>query len=282
MGTCHNPWCPTQGGRAQPHIPASAAPVSWRSRATPRKSAPQNFLVGSREILWRCVMSIEAQEVPEAIPERDFGSLRGCLGEGAPEQRRRERRIRRRSLAISVALQSAILAAAVLLSLFGKAERIVFAKVTPVPPYAPYRDTSHNSSTPRTHPNGPPDPCHYCATEHPAHGRNACRGFIRRANGRRATRRNRRQHSRCDRQPHSPFGLEEESLAAAQRGTPTFTATTCAHDHSRSGNAHSPRRAGLSTAGAADASGRPRGVARHYRHRRHHPVSADRRQRSAI
>src|SRR5216683_495003 len=149
MGTCHNPWCPTQGGRAQPHIPASAAPVSWRSRATPRKSAPQNFLVGSREILWRCVMSIEAQEVPEAIPERDFGSLRGCLVEGDPEQRRRERCIRRRSLAISVALQSAILAAAVLLSLFGKAERIVFAKVTPVPPYAPYRDTSHNSSTPR-------------------------------------------------------------------------------------------------------------------------------------
>src|SRR5258708_19651043 len=163
MGTCHNPWCPTQGGRAQPHIPASAAPVSWRSRATPRKSAPQNFLVGSREILWRCVMSIEAQEVPEAIPERDFGSLRGCLVEGPPGHRRRERRMRRRSLAISVALQSAILAAAVLLSLFGKAERIVFAKVTPVPPYAPYRDTSHNSSTPRTHPNGPPDPCHYCA-----------------------------------------------------------------------------------------------------------------------
>jgi len=108
-------------------------------------------------------MSIEAQRVPEAIPERDFGSLRGCLVEGDPEQRRRERRIRRRSLAISVALQSTILAAVVLLSLFGKAERIAFAKVTPVPPYSPYRDTSHNSGTPRTHPNGPPDPCHYCA-----------------------------------------------------------------------------------------------------------------------
>src|SRR5260370_36630126 len=136
MGTCHNPWCPTQGGRAQPHIPASAAPVSWRSRATPRKSAPQNFLVGSREILWRCVMSIEAQEVPEAITERDFGSLRGCLVEGDPEQRRRERRFSRRSLAISVALPSAILAQAVLLSLFGKKERMHFAKVPPVRHYA--------------------------------------------------------------------------------------------------------------------------------------------------
>src|SRR6266852_7084245 len=43
LGTCVPSWCPTQGGRAQPHIPASAAPVSWRSRATPRKSAPPNL-----------------------------------------------------------------------------------------------------------------------------------------------------------------------------------------------------------------------------------------------
>src|SRR5258708_22841640 len=104
MGTCHNPWCPTQGGRAQPHIPASAAPLSWRSRATPRKSAPQNFLLGSREILWRTALSIEAKEVPEPIPERDFASLRGCLLDGDPKQPRRERRIRLPAFAISVAL----------------------------------------------------------------------------------------------------------------------------------------------------------------------------------
>src|SRR5260370_5351389 len=38
LGTCLRSWCPTQGGRAQPHIPASAAPGSCRGRQGP---APQ-------------------------------------------------------------------------------------------------------------------------------------------------------------------------------------------------------------------------------------------------
>jgi periplasmic protein TonB len=69
------------------------------------------------------------------ISEKTFGSLGACLVEGDPEQRARERRVRRRALAISVALQGAALAALVLVPLFGKSERIVLANVTPVPPY---------------------------------------------------------------------------------------------------------------------------------------------------
>ncbi len=67
------------------------------------------------------------------ISEKTFGSLGGCLIEGDPEQRACERRVRRRALATSVALQGAALAA--LVPLFGKSERIAFAYVTPVPPY---------------------------------------------------------------------------------------------------------------------------------------------------
>lgn len=76
-------------------------------------------------------MGVERQN----ISEKSFGSLGGCLVEGDPEQRARERRVRRRALATSVALQGAALAALVLVPLFGKTERIVLANVTPVPPY---------------------------------------------------------------------------------------------------------------------------------------------------
>ena len=76
-------------------------------------------------------MSVERQN----ISEKSFGSLGGCLVEGNPEQRAGERRIRRRALATSVALQGAALTALVLVPLFGKTERIVLANVTAVPPY---------------------------------------------------------------------------------------------------------------------------------------------------
>lgn len=78
-------------------------------------------------------MGVERQN----ISEKSFGSLGGCLVEGDPEQRTRERRVRRRALATSVALQGAALAALVLVPLFGKTERIALAYMTPVPPYRP-------------------------------------------------------------------------------------------------------------------------------------------------
>ena len=108
-------------------------------------------------------MSLEPQNVPEDVPEEGLGSLRGCLVEGDAGQRSRERRVRRRALAISIVLQCAVLAALILLPLFGKPQRIAYAYATPVPPYSPYRNATHNSGAPRPHPNGRPDPCRFCA-----------------------------------------------------------------------------------------------------------------------
>jgi periplasmic protein TonB len=89
-------------------------------------------------------MSIER----EPHSQNDFGSLQGCFVEGTAEQRAREHRIRRRALAISVAIQSAILAAIILFPLFGKPARIAFA-MTPIPPYFPNTGPAHPPSDPR-------------------------------------------------------------------------------------------------------------------------------------
>jgi periplasmic protein TonB len=65
----------------------------------------------------------------------DWGVLNGCLVEGDPEQQKRQREVRRRALVLSVALQSVVVAAIVLVPLFGKPARIALANVTPLPPY---------------------------------------------------------------------------------------------------------------------------------------------------
>src|SRR5690242_21921621 len=96
--------------------------------------------------MWRCVMSPEPKKASEVLPENGLGSLRGCLVEGNAEQRARERHVRHRALAISVLLQSAALTVLFLVPLLGKAERISYNIVTPMPPYSPYRDTSHHAA----------------------------------------------------------------------------------------------------------------------------------------
>lgn len=108
-------------------------------------------------------MSLEPEKVSEEVSEPGLGSLRGCLVEGNAEQRRGERRVRRRALILSIALQSAVLAALILVPLFGKTQRIALAYATPVPPYSPYRNASNNSGATHPHPNGPQNPCHFCA-----------------------------------------------------------------------------------------------------------------------
>jgi TonB family protein len=92
-------------------------------------------------------MSLEPEIVSEDNSVQGLGSLRGCLVEGNPEQRRREIRNRRRSLAISIALQSAILAALILIPLFGKTERIALGKeFIPMVPYG-HRNTQTRGNT---------------------------------------------------------------------------------------------------------------------------------------
>jgi protein TonB len=72
---------------------------------------------------------------PGQVSGGDLGVLNGCLVEGDPEQQRRRREVRRRALILSVGLQSIVVAAIVLVPLFGKPARIALANVTPLPPY---------------------------------------------------------------------------------------------------------------------------------------------------
>jgi TonB family protein len=89
-------------------------------------------------------MSPEPKNASEESPQQEsLGSLSGCLVDGDAEQRTRGRQVKRRALAISILLQTAVLAALILVPLFGKAERISLTIVTPVVPYG------HPSNHPR-------------------------------------------------------------------------------------------------------------------------------------
>src|ERR1700688_4476053 len=72
---------------------------------------------------------------PGPRSSESLGVLNGCLVEGDPEQQMRQRKVRRRALVLSVALQSIAVAAIVLVPLLGKPARIALANVTPLPPY---------------------------------------------------------------------------------------------------------------------------------------------------
>src|SRR5260370_10284058 len=93
--------------------------------------------------MWSGVMLSEDKRVADKRLEDGIGCLRGCLVEGDAEERGGERGGRRRELAISILLQSAVLATLILVPLFGKAERISLTIITPVVPYG------HPSNHPR-------------------------------------------------------------------------------------------------------------------------------------
>jgi protein TonB len=101
-------------------------------------------------------MSTESVRISEEIVEADLGSLRACLVEGDPEQRRSERRVRRRALFISILLQSAVLTILILVPLFGKTERIAWGGYVPIPPYG--HRNSHPHGDVRHRPSGQPHP----------------------------------------------------------------------------------------------------------------------------
>jgi periplasmic protein TonB len=103
-------------------------------------------------------MAVESRPVSGS----ELGSLQSCLVGSDPEQQNRERRVRRRALVISIATQSVVVAAIVLVPLFLKPERIS-ANITPVPPYYT-RVTGHTEerSTPRA-PKPQQNVCRFCA-----------------------------------------------------------------------------------------------------------------------
>src|SRR5260370_17659055 len=49
------------------------------------------------------------------------------------------------------------------MNIAGKGYRMQARDAPPVPPYSPYRKATHNSGAPRPHPNGPQNPCRFCA-----------------------------------------------------------------------------------------------------------------------
>jgi TonB family protein len=89
-------------------------------------------------------MSLE----PKLVCNENLGSLQSCLVGGDPDQRKRERKVRRRALVISVALQATVLAAVVLIPLFAKPPLLV-TSVAPVPIYAVTSNSSHPAARPR-------------------------------------------------------------------------------------------------------------------------------------
>jgi protein TonB len=98
----------------------------------------------------------------EFVSPQALGSLQGCLVEGDPEQRRRERTVRRRALALSVLLQSAVLLALVLIPLFAKPARISGEIILPPAPY--YRQNGPKPTPERPRPFHPTrDICRFCA-----------------------------------------------------------------------------------------------------------------------
>ena len=96
-----------------------------------------------------------------------LGSLQGCLVGGDPEQRERERRVRRKSLILSVTAQVVLVAAIVLIPLLGKPARIALANVVPVPPYYSHAEHRRYGSASKPHPPAQKRFCRICAPRIP-------------------------------------------------------------------------------------------------------------------
>jgi periplasmic protein TonB len=87
---------------------------------------------------------------PESVPRQSLGSLQSCLVEGDPEQRARERRVRRKALISSVLLQASFLAGLLLVPLFAKPAHLERPIVTPIPPYRHVPARAENMQRPQS------------------------------------------------------------------------------------------------------------------------------------
>ncbi len=101
----------------------------------------------------------------ESVARQGLDSLQGCLVEGEPEQRRRERKIRRRALVLSVLLQGSILLALVLVPLLAKPPRLGMTIMTPMPPYRRASGPTHATRIPE---GGVRRVCVVCFSSRPA------------------------------------------------------------------------------------------------------------------
>lgn len=100
---------------------------------------------------------------PNEIPRgENLGSLRSCLVEGDQAQITRNRRLRRRSLLLSVILQFAVLTALVLVPLLSKTEPLPVGIVMPMPPY--HRPASTTVTNAHPHPTSPTHEFSFCLT----------------------------------------------------------------------------------------------------------------------
>jgi protein TonB len=103
---------------------------------------------------------MSSEERVEAEP--CAGTFDGCLVEGDPERNARERKIKRRAIAISIALQTAGLAVLVIAPLFAKPAELTERVAVPIPPYSHHRPAAtRNVDQPPDRPLRPH--CLYCA-----------------------------------------------------------------------------------------------------------------------
>jgi len=104
----------------------------------------------------------------ESSARENLGSLRVCLMEGDAEQRARERKVRRRALALSVTLQTILLAALLIVPLLAKTPPVSLPNFVPIPPYIHSAGPEHAASSARRT-NRTPE-CHFCQPVRIPHG----------------------------------------------------------------------------------------------------------------
>src|SRR5215813_7166870 len=93
--------------------------------------------------------------------EAEAGNFGECLVEGSAEDKKRGRKIRRRAIALSIALQSAGLTALVIAPMLAKPAEIRTTSVMPIPPYSSrpaQRNTTQIRGEQPTRPH-----CSFCA-----------------------------------------------------------------------------------------------------------------------